>query len=71
MKTAQYYFSKLGSRKFQTLVLGTVLYLIDSKAFTADNLMFLMVSYMGLNVLDKYLQGRNNKKTNTMVGGSN
>ncbi|MCK5610865.1 hypothetical protein KAR91_53825 [Candidatus Pacearchaeota archaeon] len=67
MKTVQYYFSKLGSRKFQTLVIGLVLHLIDSKAFPADNVMFLMVAYMSLNVLDKYLQG----KIKSLPGGPN
>ena len=71
MKTAQYYFSKLGSRKFQMVVLGTVLHLIDPKAFTADNLMFLIVAYLGLNVLDKYLQGRNNRSIPKSMEGPN
>ena len=71
MKTAQYYFSKLGSRKFQMVVLGTVLFFLKPAAFTADHLIILICAYLGMNVVDKFLQGRNNKNTITMNGGSN
>ena len=67
MKTAQFYFSKLGSRKFQMVVLGTVLFFMKPAAFTADHLIILICAYLGINVVDKYLQGRNNKIT--MTGG--
>lgn len=71
MKTAQFYFSKLGSRKFQMVVLGAVLFFLKPKAFTADHLMVLIVAYLGLNVLDKYLQGKSDKSNYHMDGGPN
>lgn len=63
MKSLQYYFSrKLGSRKFQIVLAATILYIFIEK-FNTDSLLFVYAVYMGLNVLDKYLQAKN--------GGSN
>ncbi len=71
MKTAQYYFSKLGSRKFQMVVLGTVLFFLKPAAFTANHLIVLICAYLGINVVDKYLQGKNNRNTTSMQAGPN
>lgn len=49
----QRYMYKLGSRKFQVLILGVVL-LFVSRQFTGDHMLWLMVAYIGGNVLQKY-----------------
>jgi hypothetical protein len=54
MKKAESYFNKIGSRKFQVLLIGIVLFLFRSQSFTGDHMVILMSVYMGVNVAGKF-----------------
>lgn len=54
MKKPESYINKIGSRKFQVLLIGIVLFLLKPMAFTGDHVVILMSVYMGVNVAGKF-----------------
>jgi hypothetical protein len=56
MKKFQYYFSKLGSRKFQILVIAVALCLLDK--FPAPYVADVMMVYIGANIVQKIIHRR-------------
>ena len=54
MKKPESYINKIGSRKFQVLLIGIVLFLLKPTAFNGDHMVILMSVYMGVNVAGKF-----------------
>ena len=54
MKKLQTYFNKLGSRKFQVLLIAIGLFIFSPSDFTGSNMVTVMCVYMGVNTLQKF-----------------
>ena len=48
---------KFGSRKFQILITATVIFYTTDR-FSGDHLLFIFCAYMGINVLQKFIEGK-------------
>ena len=54
MKKLQTYFNKLGSRKFQVLMIAIGLFIVYPNDFNGSNMVTVMCVYMGVNTLQKF-----------------
>jgi len=53
----QNFIDKLGSRKFQILIIAVVAFYTSPK-FTGEHLLIAMCTYMGFNIFQKFIEGR-------------
>jgi len=57
MKKLQDYIGKLGSRKFQILIIAVIAFYTSPK-FTGEHLLIAMCTYMGFNIFQKFIEGK-------------